>query len=58
MDTKDSAGDIGFSHGGVEATGLHEPGRLRMRSPFRNSLSTLWRVLGTVRVEMATVSKE
>lgn len=43
VDTKSSAGDISFSHGGVEATGLCERGRLRMRSTFRNHLSTFWR---------------
>lgn len=43
VDTKGSGGDIGFSHGSIEATGLCEPGGLRMRSTFRNSLSTLWR---------------
>lgn len=59
VDTKDSAGDIVFRHGGVEATGLCESERLRMRSTFRNSLSTLWKAEAKdMRVEMSTVSKE
>lgn len=46
-------------HGGVEATGLCESERLRMRSTFRNSLSTLWKAEAKdMRVEMSTVSKE